>query len=52
MQGTNLLPFFGELIFTLVLLSYYLCDLFLYFNATYVLLIIACDSVTTPHFVN
>ena len=39
MQGTNLL-------------SYYLCDFVLYFNAIYVLLIIAFDSVTTPHFVN
>ena len=39
MQGTNLL-------------SYYLCDFVLYFNAIYVFFDIAFDSVTTPHFVN
>ena len=38
MQGTNLL-------------SYYSCDLFfLYFNAIYVVMLIAFDSVTTPYF--
>ena len=34
------------------LLSYYLCDFVLYFNAIYVFLIIAFDSITTPYFVN